>query len=196
MKMPGKRVSVANCWDMSTEGETMAIEKKIEIPGGVTATMNGTLLQITGPKGVLERDLRYPGVNVGCDEKEFLVSTTSDRKKIMAMCGTFAAHARNMCIGVTEGFEYKMKVVYSHFPIQLKLSGNQLEIVNFLGEKEARFARVDEGVQLIIGNDEINISGIDKEKVGTTAARIERATRVGNRDPRVFQDGIYIVEKA
>jgi large subunit ribosomal protein L6 len=51
-------------------------------------------------------------------------------------------------------------------------------------------------VTVSTGNDEVTITGIDKELVGTTAARIERATHVRNRDPRVFQDGIYIIEKA
>ncbi len=174
----------------------MAIEKTYEIPEGVTARMEGTVFNVSGSMGSLERSMRYPQVDVRCDGEAFVVSTESDRKKIQAMCGTFVAHAKNMCIGVTEGFEYKMKVVYSHFPIQLKLSESQLEIVNFLGEKESRFARIDDGVKVTLGNDEVIVSGIDKEKVGTTAARIERATRVRNRDPRVFQDGIYIVEKA
>lgn len=89
-----------------------------------------------------------------------------------------------------------MKVVYSHFPIQLKKTDTALEIVNFLGEKQPRVARISEGVTVSTGNDEVTVSGIDKELVGTTAARIERATHVRNRDPRVFQDGIYIIEKA
>lgn len=173
----------------------MAIERMIEIPEGVTAQLEGTLLVVTGPKGELSRTMRYPKVEVRCVGQSFMASTVSDRKKIMAMCGTFVAHAGNMCKGVTDGFEYRMKVVYSHFPIQLKLSGNRLEIINFLGEKQSRSARIDEGVFVTLGNDEIILNGIDKEAVGTTAARIERATRVRKRDPRVFQDGIYIVEK-
>jgi large subunit ribosomal protein L6 len=111
------------------------------------------------------------------------------------MVGTLASHAKNMCTGVTEGFEYRMKVVYSHFPIQLKLQGNRLEIVNFLGEKKARYAQIQEGVKANIGNDEVVLTGIDKEKVGTSSANIEHATKIRYRDPRIFQDGIYIVNK-
>jgi len=101
-----------------------------------------------------------------------------------------------MCIGVTEGYSYKMKVVYSHFPIQLKITGTKLEINNFLGEKNPRFARIEEGVKVTLGNDELSIVGIDRERVGTTAASIERATKIRYRDPRVFQDGIYLTERA
>ena len=174
----------------------MGVERRVEVPEGVNAAFEGRLMRVTGPKGTLERNMRYPQVEVSCDGTEFVVSTQSDRRKITAMCGTFAAHARNMFKGVVDGYEYRMKVVYSHFPIQLKISGNKVEITNFLGEREPRFARIDEGVDVKLGNDEITITGIDKESVGTTAARIEAATRVRNRDPRVFQDGIYIVGKA
>jgi large subunit ribosomal protein L6 len=111
------------------------------------------------------------------------------------MVGTFEAHAKNMCRGVSEGFEYRMKVVYSHFPIQLKLQGQRLEIANFLGEKKARYADIAEGVTAKVANDEVVLTGIDREKVGNTAANIEHATHIRNRDPRVFQDGIYMVQR-
>ena len=174
----------------------MLSERIVEIPEGVTASMEGTCFVVEGSKGKLSRDMRYPGIDISCDGIVFTIKTASTRKKISAMVGTYAAHARNMCVGVTEGYEYKMKVVYSHFPIQLKQTSTALEIVNFLGEKKPRIARISEGVTVSTGNDEVTITGIDKELVGTTAARIERATHVRNREPRVFQDGIYIIEKA
>ncbi|NYT04978.1 MAG: 50S ribosomal protein L6 [Methanomicrobiales archaeon] len=173
----------------------MAFEKKVDIPGNVTVTMDGTTLVVSGPKGTLKREMRYPQVSVDCDEETVLFATGSDRKRIVAMVGTYAAHTNNMFQGVTEGFEYRMKVVYSHFPIQLKVAGNRLEIINFLGEKEARYARILDGVSVKLGNDEVTVSGIDKDAVGSTAANIETATHIRKRDPRVFQDGIYVVEK-
>jgi large subunit ribosomal protein L6 len=174
----------------------MLTERTVEIPEGVTASMEGSNFVVSGPKGTLTRGMRYPGIDVTCDGSVFSVSTESSRKKILAMLGTYASHARNMCTGVTGGFEYRMKVVYNHFPIQLKQTKEALEIANFLGEKESRFARIPEGVDVKVAGDEVIVTGADKELVGTTAARIERATKVRHRDPRVFQDGIYIVEKA
>jgi len=88
-----------------------------------------------------------------------------------------------------------MKVVYSHFPIQLKLQGRRLEITNFLGEKKPRYAGIEDGVTAKVGNDEVVLTGIDKELLGITSANIEHATKIRNRDPRIFQDGIYIVHK-
>jgi large subunit ribosomal protein L6 len=168
----------------------------LPIPEGVNATVQGTVLHVSGPKGNLERDMRFPQISVKVDGDEVVIATSSERKRITAMVGTYGAHTKNMFTGVTEGFEYHMKVVYSHFPIQLKLQGNRLEITNFLGEKKSRYARIEQGVSAKVGNDEIILSGIDKEAVGTSSANIEHATRIRNRDPRVFQDGIYHIRRS
>jgi large subunit ribosomal protein L6 len=173
----------------------MAAVRKVKIPGGVKATLDGMHLRVTGPKGQLSRNVRFPQVTVTCDGNEVIISTESRRKEITAMVGTLEAHTKNMFRGVTEGFEYRMKVVFSHFPIQLKLQGSRLEIANFLGEKKARHARIEPGVTAKVGNDEVVLTGIDRELVGTTAANIEHATHIRDRDPRVFQDGIYMVQR-
>ena len=174
----------------------MGITRQVEIPPGVDVTLEGGVLTVSGPKGTLARDMRFPQVDVAVRGGEVVVSTASDKKRILAMSGTLEAHVKNMVRGVVEGYEYRMKVVYSHFPIQLKLQGNRLEINNFLGEKQPRVAKITEGVTVRVGNDEVTLTGIDKEKVGNTAANIEHATRITKRDPRVFQDGVYITERA
>lgn len=112
------------------------------------------------------------------------------------MVGTIRAHINNMIKGVTEGFTYKLKIRYAHFPMKVSVKGNEVIIENFLGEKHPRRARIMEGVTVKISGEDVIVTGIDKEKVGQTAANIEQATRIKGRDPRVFQDGIYIVEKA
>ncbi len=173
----------------------MAAVRKVKIPDGVKADLDGMLLRVTGPKGQLSRNVRFPQVSVNSDGKEVVISTDSKRKEITSMVGTLEAHTKNMIRGVTDGYEYRMKVVYSHFPIQLKLQGNRLEIANFLGEKKARYARVEQGVTAKVGNDEVILTGIDRELVGTTASNIEHATHIRDRDPRVFQDGIYMVQR-
>ncbi|NMA10390.1 MAG: 50S ribosomal protein L6 [Methanomicrobiales archaeon] len=174
----------------------MAITRQVEIPPGVDVTLDGGVLTVSGPKGTLVRDMRFPQIEIAVEGDKVVVSTASDKKRILAMTGTLEAHAKNMIRGVVDGYEYRMKGVYSHFPIQLKQQGNRLEINNFLGEKQPRIAKIIEGVTVKLGNDEVTLTGIDKEKVGNTAANIEHATRITKRDPRVFQDGIYITERA
>ena len=169
--------------------------RKVKIPEGVTVRIEGNLVKVTGPRGMLMRELYYPNVSLAVADKEVTVATESGRKKILSVCGTFAAHLQNMCTGVTKGYQYRMKVVYSHFPIQLKIAGDRVEVGNFLGEKRSRFARIEKDVKVTLGSDEVTLTGIDKETVGKTAANIEHATRIRERDPRVFQDGVYIVER-
>ena len=174
----------------------MGITRRVEIPPGVDATLERSVLTISGSKGTLTRDMRFPQIDVTLEDDEVVISTVSDKKRFLAMSGTLEALTKGMILGVTEGYEYRMKVVYSHFPIQLKLQGNRLEINNFLGEKQPRTAKILDGVTVKLGNDEVTLTGIDREKVGNTAANIEHATRITKRDPRVFQDGIYITERA
>ena len=100
-----------------------------------------------------------------------------------------------MIKGVTEGFEYKMKTVFAHFPIKTSVEGNKFVIQNFLGERSPRTAKILEGVTVEAKGENVTVSGTDKEKVGQTAANIERATKVKKRDIRVFQDGVYVTSK-
>jgi large subunit ribosomal protein L6 len=173
----------------------MTAVRKYMVPEGVKCQIDGSIIRVSGPKGQLERNIRYPQISVAYEGDEVIISTESARKRNVAMVGTLEAHIRNMCVGVTEGYEYHMKVVYSHFPIQMKLQGEKLEINNFLGEKKSRFARIEPGVKAKVSTDEVVLNGINKESVGNTAANIEHATRIRNRDPRVFQDGIYITRR-
>jgi len=185
-----------NCWGMCTEVTgIMYAERTVSIPPGVTITEEKSTIIVNGPKGRLQRDMWYPGITITIQEDSVVVSTSVSKKQTYAMIGTFASHITNMCTGVTDGYVYTMKVVYSHFPIQIKVQGEKLEIVNFLGEKHPRYANILPDISVKSGNDEVVVTGINKDLVGATAANIERATKVRNRDPRVFQDGIYIVKK-
>ena len=104
-----------------------------------------------------------------------------------------------MARGVDSGFKYKLKAVYSHFPMTIKVQGNEMTITNLFGEKVPRVAPLPWSpaeVEVKVSNKtDITVSGTDREKVGQTAANIERACRIKKRDRRVFQDGIYIVSK-
>jgi large subunit ribosomal protein L6 len=104
-----------------------------------------------------------------------------------------------MARGVDEGFEYRLKAVFSHFPMSLKVDGNQFTINNLFGEKVPRVAALPWSpaeVEVRVENKtDVVVKGADREKVGQTAANIERACKIKKRDRRVFQDGIYIVSK-
>ncbi len=184
----------------STEKD-QGISLSIPIPEAVAVTLHEKTVKVEGPKGTTERKLWYPGVRIRIDQKdegdEVIIESESARKEIRAIAGTYTSHIKNMITGVLEGFYYKLAIVHAHFPMQVALTkdGNALAISNFLGERKPRIAKVFEGVKVEIKGKEIVVSGINKEAVGQTAADIEQTTRIKGYDPRVFQDGIYLVEK-
>lgn len=119
-------------------------------------------------------------------------------RKQLACCRTVCSHIENMIIGVTRGFVYKMRAVYSHFPINISFSGNVVEIRNFLGERRVRKVKLLDGVKCIRSDDvkdEIQLSGIDITKVSLSAAHIQQATNIRHKDLRKFLDGMYVSEK-
>jgi len=176
--------------------KTPDIKEELPIPSDVQITMDGKTVHVKGPKGASSRLLDHPKITVTLSGATVTVSCTqSPHRKEKALVGTYKAHIRNMIKGVTVGYETKMKTVFSHFPIKNSVEGNTLLIHNFLGERAPRKADILPDVKVDIKAETITVSGVDKEKVGQTAANIERATKVKNRDIRVFQDGIYIIKR-
>jgi large subunit ribosomal protein L6 len=172
------------------------IARKISIPEGVSVSFSQDLFVVRGPKGTVERRFWYPGIKIEAREGEIIVDAESSRKEQKAMVGTFASHIKNLMTGVTEGFECKLKIVYAHFPMQVKVEGKTLIIGNFLGEKKPRIAKILGETTVKVSGNEVIVSGINKENVGQTAANIEQKTKIKRFDPRTFQDGIYIVQRA
>jgi len=172
------------------------ISKEIEIPKEVKVEINNSVIKVSGPKGNVERKLDIPKeINIEIKDGRLSVFSEIERKKTKAMIGTILAHIRNAIVGVTKGYKYKLKIVYSHFPISVKVEQDKVVIQNFLGEKKPREAKILPGVKVEVKKQEIIVTGIDVEAVGQTAANIEQATRITGKDRRVFQDVIYNVEK-
>ena len=176
----------------------MAAEKvrEVEIPQGVTVTVTGATMTVKGQKGQITREFRFPGISVRVDGAKVIIETGKNDKQTKATVGTFASHIKNMVTGVTTGYEYHMKIVYAHFPIQVKVEGkDRVSIGNFLGERKARSATIVGETKVNVQGDKIVLTGANKEDVGQTAANIEQACKIRKRDPRVFQDGIYMTSK-
>ena len=170
-------------------------KKTITITPGVTVSFENHMMTVKGPKGQNVREFFFPGVDVTVNAGEIVIETASLKKQHKAMVGTYASHVENMINGVTEGFEYKMSIVYSHFPMQTKVEGKNFIISNFLGEKKPRVAKIVGETTVKISGNTVTVSGICKEDVGQTTANIEQRCKIKRFDPRVFQDGIYVVEK-
>lgn len=171
------------------------ISRTIQIPDEVELTLDGKKITVKGAKGTLTRDFSYAPIFMELQGKTFKVWAKWPRKKEMALVGTIHAHVRNMIIGVTKGFTQKLKIVFSHFPISVKVQGNTVLIENFTGERNPRRAKIIGDVKVKIQSEDIIVQGIDLEDVSQTAANIEQATKVRRKDPRVFLDGIYVYER-
>ncbi|MFX1518418.1 MAG: 50S ribosomal protein L6 [Promethearchaeota archaeon] len=172
------------------------VEEKIEIPEGVNVDVTDSTIAVTGPKGVLERDFSHAQVSITKENNIIKTSNYFPRKKERALVGTIASHIRNMLKGVTDGFIYKMKIVYSHFPITVEVRGKELLIKNFTGERAPRRVRIVGNTSVRMEDkDTILIEGIDIEDVAQTAANIQQTTKIRKKDIRVFMDGIYVYEK-
>ncbi|WP_433623612.1 50S ribosomal protein L6 [Halomicrococcus sp. NG-SE-24] len=168
---------------------------EIEIPDEVTAEIDHLDLTVEGPEGDVTRRLWYPDVEVEVEDGHVVVQSDETDAKTMATLGTFESHVRNMFHGVTDEWEYKMEVFYSHFPMQVRSEGDEVVIENFLGEKAPRRAAIHGDTTVEVDDEEVYLRGPDIEDVGQTAADIEQLTRVPGKDTRVFQDGVYITEK-
>ena len=170
------------------------METKIDIPDGVEVKIDKKLFSVKGKNGELKRAFD-PSIKVKKEDNQIVISCETERKKHRALVGTTEAHLKNMFRGVLNKITYKSKIVYSHFPMTVKVQGNTIIIDNFLGEANPRESNILSGVDVKISGQSVTVTGINKEHVSQTAANLEQATKIRKRDPRVFQDGIYIIEK-
>ncbi|KAL7752740.1 60S ribosomal protein L9B [Sorochytrium milnesiophthora] len=173
----------------------------ISIPEGVKVEFNARNVQVTGPRGKLSMSFKH----VNCEIKrigksKIRIQLWHGARKQAACIRTVASHIENMIKGVTRGYQYKMRFVYSHFPINANVveEGSVIEIRNFLGEKIVRRVPMLEGVKVMHSTeqkDELILSGNSVENVSQSAANIQQSTLVKNKDIRKFLDGIYVSER-
>src|SRR3989344_672257 len=141
---------------------------KVSIPEGVQVTIEGRAVKVKGPKGELERIFFDPNFSITKDNEYVLIKFigTKFTRNHKATMGTFESHIKNLIKGSKDAFHYTLNICSGHFPMDVNIEG-----------------------------DIINVSCVDKEKAGKVASLIEGCTRITNRDRRVFQDGIYLVSK-
>ncbi|MBI4176558.1 MAG: 50S ribosomal protein L6 [Candidatus Aenigmarchaeota archaeon] len=173
------------------------MEAEISVPDGIQASLERGVLKIKGPRGEQARHFANPTIGIRLEDGliRLVYESKKEKKGTKAVVGTWEMHIRNMISGAQKGWEARLKIVYSHFPVRFSVEGKEVLIQNFLGEKKARKARINGNAKVDVVKDEVIVTGVAKEEVGQTAANIELATRVTGRDRRVFQDGCYIVEK-
>lgn len=165
------------------------MESIVELPEGIQATFENAVLTVRGPQGELQRRFSAD-ITAKADAKKIILEGKNN-----ALLGTFTSHVRNMIHGAQKGYQLKAKMLYAHFPISLEAKGGEIIIKNFLGEKQPRTARLFPPTKLEVKGQDVTLKGPDKEALGLTFASLQRAARISKKDPRVFQDGFYLIEK-
>jgi large subunit ribosomal protein L6 len=177
---------------MSTESVQ---QTAIQMPEGVTATLDGRTLAIKGKLGLAKKHFEKISVNIAVEGNRVVVSPFSKKKKDNVIINTVTSIVGNMVTGVTKGFTYRLKVVYAHFPITVKTKGNQILVENFVGERSPRVSQIVGDCKVTVEGDDIIVKGVSLEDVGQTAANVELATKIRRKDQRIFLDGVYIYHK-
>lgn len=167
--------------------------REIELPEGFSAAVEGHGLSISHQGKKVSRDLGKEKVQIKIQNQKIVLQTEKNSRRENALLNTLERHIQNLVRGLQKPFEYKLAVVYSHFPMAVSVKGEWVEINNFLGEKRPRKARILPDTLVEVKGKEITIRSPNKEHAGQTAANLENATRISGKDRRVYQDGIFIV---
>ena len=179
---------------MSTE-QAKEFEETVEIPDGISVTLKKRMMQFEGPLGKTYKNFRSIPVNLDINNGKIILRSQGRRKRDYAILHTARSIVRNICEGLISGYTIKMKVVYAHFPITVKVANKTVLIENFQGEHAPRTAKIVGDVKIEPKGEDVVLTGRVLTDVTQTAANIEQNTKVKNKDHRVFLDGIYVYEK-
>ncbi len=157
----------------------------ISLPDGVNANFADHVLKIKGPSGEVAITISK------------LVKLTINGKNVevvaddLALVNSTESLINSACKGAKEAYKRSFKVIYAHFPISFEVKGKEITIKNFLGEKQARKAKLVGSTKFEAKGQAVTVSGPDKYAVGQTIANLRSAMRIKDKDGRIFQDGLY-----
>lgn len=144
----------------------------ITIPSGVDVTIDGAHVTVKGPKGQLERTIAAP-ITVTLEDGQLTVARPDDERESRSLHGLSRTLINNMILGVTEGFSKQLEVIGTGYRVLAK--GQDLEFA--LGYSHPVPVKAPEGIAFAVEGNKVTVSGIDKQKVGETAANIRKLRR-------------------
>ena len=179
---------------MSTK-QLEKFQDAVDIPDGVKVSQKKHMLTFVGPLGKTYKSFRTIPVNIEISENKILLKALGTKKRDYAILHTARSLIRNICEGLIVGYTIKMKIVYAHFPVTVKVDGKVIIIENFQGERAPRKTRVVGNTKVMPKGEDVILTGEVWTDITQTAANIELKTKVKNKDHRVFLDGIYVYDK-
>lgn len=170
-------------------------EVTIPIPDPVKVSESHRILNVEGQLGKTRKNFKRIPVDLQVSGKNIILKSLGTRKKDYAIFKTAESIIKTLIKGVQTGYTYKMKIVYAHFPITVKVKDGHIHVENFQGERAARVSKIFGDSKVIAKGDDVIITGPVLTDVSQTAAALQQNTKVKNKDHRVFLDGIYLFEK-
>lgn len=168
--------------------------REIEIPQGLEIKVKDN--EILAKKENNEIKRRFDRVLMSKEGNKLIIKIKGVTKSEKKQINTIVAHIKNIIQGLEKKFIYKLQICSVHFPMNVSIKENNVIIKNFLGEAKDRKAKILPNVEVKIEKEIITVESTDKEAAGQTSANIEKTTRTKRKDIRVFQDGIYLIEKS
>jgi len=166
---------------------------EVEAPASVKITKEGNVLAVTGKLGSIKKDFRKLPATITVQGNKITVRPYGKRKKDLAVTNTARSIVESMIKGVEKGYTYKLKVIFAHFPISVKVKGKELHVENFFGERSPRIAKIrGDTTKVTVAGEDVIVQGPSLEDVSQTAANIELSTKIKDKDQRVFLDGLYV----
>lgn len=142
----------------------------IDIPAGVTVTVDGQDVTVKGPKGELSLTVASP-IEAKVEENQVVVTRPDDERASRSLHGLTRTLINNNIIGVTQGYEKKLEVVGTGYRVTSKGQGVEFA----LGYSHPITVDPPQGITFTVeGNDKLTVSGIDKQAVGEVAANIRK----------------------
>lgn len=168
----------------------------LEIPDGISVSLEERIISVKGKLGTIKKDFTKLPAFLTIENNIVKIEPYGTRRKDFAISKTAQSIINNMIKGVQNGYKYRMKIVFAHFPITVKIKDGKVHVENFFGERKARISNiVGDSTKVAVEGDDIVITGPHLEHVSQTAANIELSTRVKNKDQRVFLDGVYVYSR-
>ena len=180
---------------MSTK-QVQVHESSLPIPDKVKVSLTKRILSVEGPLGKTRRDFKRIPVDLHVEGKNIVIKSLGSRKRDYAIFNTAQSIIKSLLKGVHKGYTFKMKIVYAHFPITVKVKDGKILVENFQGERAARISKIYGDTKVVTKGDDVILTGPVLTDVSQTAASLQQNTKVKNKDHRVFLDGIYLFEKS
>lgn len=141
----------------------------ITVPSGVDVTIDGATVSVKGPKGELSHQVASP-IEISLEEGTLTVTRPNDERESRSLHGLTRTLIDNMIVGVTNGYEKQLEVVGTGYRVLAK--GSDLEFA--LGYSHPVPVKAPEGIAFKVEGNKVTVSGIDKQRVGETAANIRK----------------------